>query len=153
MTLVDPERAYIGALLNLPLPRAADAAALVRIDDLGDPQLQVVLEATQQLVADGIAPDPAAVLAHIRADGTVTGPAAVETIALLLLELYQDVAIPMSAPLYARAVLDEAVRRRCLEAGDRIRQAVESCGLEGLVELVQREADAVLALYKHRAAL
>jgi replicative DNA helicase len=150
---VDPENAYVGALLHLPIDQARAAASLVRVDDLGHPQLQVVFTAIGQLIAKGIHPDPAAVLAHLRAEGVITGPTAVQATTQLLIDLYTGVAMRASAPFYAQAVIDEALRRRCVEAGTRIAQATERCSLDDLVELVQREADAILGLYKHRAGL
>jgi replicative DNA helicase len=150
---VDPENAYVGALLHLPVDQARAAASLVRVDDLGDPQLQVIFTAIGQLIAQGTPADPAATLAHLRAGGVVTGPVAVQAIAQLLIDLHTGVAMPASAPYYARGVLDEALRRRCVEAGTRIAQATERCSLDDLVELAQGEVDAVVDLYKYRAGL
>ena len=138
--ITDPECAYIGALLNLPLPAVAEAARLLVGDHLADSRLQVIYEAVTYLISEDIRPDPAAVLAQLRAIGTVTTATAVQELSLLLVDLYGACPVPASAPLYAAAVLDEALRRRCTELATRVAQAARAKPLDSLVALVAAEA-------------
>jgi replicative DNA helicase len=146
-----PESAYVGALLLLDLRTAHAALARVDDTDLGDYRLRVVVGVARRLVADGIPPDAVAVLARARADGTVTGAAAVSTLALLLHDLAASVPTPASVMWYAAAVLDDAVRRRVGEAAARLGQAANGESMASLLELVDREHAAVHELAARRA--
>ena len=145
-----PEPAYVGAVLLVDLLTARAALARVQDDDLGDHRLRVVLGLARRLVAEGVAPDPVAVLARARADGDVTG-AAVAALALLLHDLAAGVPVPASVMYYAAAVLDDAVRRRVGEAAARLGQAADGESMASLLELVDREAAAVRELAARRA--
>lgn len=149
--MTNPEGAFVGAVLHLPVDAAVRVLDLIHDDDFGDPRLAVVAGAARQLAGLGIPPDPAAVLAFIRASGTVTGPSAVTALSLLLADLYGGCPTPASARFYATAVLEEALRRRCAELADRIGQAADSASLDVLPELVATEAREVLALDQRRA--
>jgi replicative DNA helicase len=149
---LDPEGAFVGAVLHLPA--GAAAAALDRVDagDLADPRLAVILRAATTLARAGIPPDPVSVMALMRADGSVSGEHATHGLTDLLHEAYATCPVPASVTWYAAAVLDEALRRRTVELADRIRQA--STGpLSTLVDLVATEAAAVAELRARRAAI
>ncbi len=151
MSVLDPERAFIGALLWLPVESAARAAALVEPGDLADPRLRVVLELVRELAAAGVAPDPVSCMAHARAAGTVGTTHALKGLAELLAELYGAVPLPASVGYYAAAVLDGALRRRCALLGERIGQVAESASLAELVRVVGSEVVAVFELRNRRA--
>jgi replicative DNA helicase len=136
---LDPERAYIGALLWLPADSTGRMASLVGPEDLADVQLRVALQLVRELAAAGVPPDPVAVLAHARAAGTVTTQHATKALAELLADLYGSVPTAASVNYYAACVLDDSLRRRCAVAGERIAQAAERSSLAALVGTVGAE--------------
>jgi replicative DNA helicase len=149
---VDPEAALVGALLHRSADDASNVLDLITADDIADPHLTVIADAAQQLADRGIAPDPTAVLAHVRATGTVTGAHAVNDLALLLAGLYAACANPASARWYAVAVLEEALRRRVRELADRVTQAADSAPLDTVTHVLERERQAVRDLDDRRTA-
>lgn len=150
MTGLDPERAYVGALLHLPPAAAAQALALVDDEHLANEQLRFITAHVRQLAGAGVAPDPVLVLQVARAGGTVTTASSISGLAGLLHELYAECPVPASWRYYAAGVLDDALRRRCAEMGTRIAQAAEGESFESLLELVRREAAAVDTLANRR---
>ena len=153
MSVLDPERAFIGALLWLPVESAARAAALVESDDLADPRLRVVVQLVRDVAADGAAPDPVVILAHARAAGTVRTAHAIKSLAELLADLYADCPLAASVGYYAAAVLDGSLRRRCALLGERIGQIADSASLAELVRVVGAEVVEVFELRNRRAAV
>lgn len=151
LAALDAEAALVGSLLHLPAPAALDALDLVTTEDFADLRLSVLAGVCQQLVAAGADPDPVLVLAHVRRHAIVTGVDAVKTMTLLLAELYGSVPVPASWRHYLLAVLDGALRRRCVELAVRIGQAAEGESIGSLVALVDREAQAVRELAARRA--
>lgn len=149
---LDPERAYCGALLWLPVDRAAHAADLVQPGDLADPKLRVVLGLVRDVVADCASPDPVTVLAHAQRSGTVTAHG-IKTLAELLAAVYAECPLAGSVGWYAGAVLDGALRRRCAVLGERIGQVAESASLAELVRVVGAEVVAVYELRNRRATV
>lgn len=145
----DPGRALVGAALS-GVPQVLE---LIRDDDLADPRLSVVASVVRQLAEAGAPVDPTTVLAHARATGTVTRADAVQTFALLLHELVAGCPLPASARFYAAAVLDDRIRGRCEEMGARILQASDGGPLDSLLDLVDREHQAVRELAARRAAI
>lgn len=150
MTTTDPERAFVGAVLQLPADAAQKALDLIRDEDIGDPRLRVVVAVARQLVEAGMAPDPVAVLAHARSTGTVTRADAVRNFSLLVSDTYAQCPTPASVRFYAAAVLEEALRRRSTEMAVRIGQAADGESIESLVGLVDGEVQAVRELRARR---
>jgi len=140
-------------LLWLPADRAAHAADLVQYEDLADPRLRVVLQLVRDVAADGVAPDPVAVLAHARRTAAVSTTHATKQLAELLADLYAAVPLPGSVAVYAAGVLDAALRSRCALLGERIAQIAESAALAELVRVVGAEVLAVLELRNRRAGV
>ncbi|MGI8625590.1 MAG: DnaB-like helicase N-terminal domain-containing protein [Geodermatophilaceae bacterium] len=150
---LNPEAAYIGALLWLEVDRAGRAAGLVEPGDLADPRLRVVLGLVRDVVADGVRPDPVVVMAHARAAGTVTTTHAIKSLAELLADLYAECPLAASVGYYAAAVLDGSLRRRCALLGERIGQIADSASLAELVRVVGAEVVEVFELRNRRAAV
>ncbi len=148
----DPEAALGGALLHLPAAAASNVLALITPEDVADPHLSLIVEAARQLAEDGVAPDPATVLAFVRARGTIAGADAVGRMGLLLADLYAACATPASARWYAVALLDEALRRRFRELADRVAQATDGSPLDTVVHVLDQECRAVRPVLDRRAA-
>ena len=147
-----PASALVGAVLHLPAPGAAAALSLVVDEDLADVQLITIAAVARELAEDGVAPDPTVVLGVVRRRALATGEA-LRRLALRLLEVHANCAVPASARWYAAAVLDEALRRRCTELSTRIAQAAEAESLRSLLALVDAEHQAVKELADRRAAI
>ncbi len=152
LAALDAEAAFIGALLHQPAPAALDALSLVQAADFADLRLSVVADACRELAACGITPDPAAVLAYVRAQAIVTGADAIRSLSLLLAELYGTVPTPASVAYYRLAVLDGALRRRVEMMAARLGQAAERDSIDSLLPLVGREVVAVGDLQQRRTA-
>ncbi len=150
---LDPERAYVGALLYMPAADAVRSAQLIEPGDLADPRLRVVLQLIRDVAAAGAAPDPVVVLAHARSEGTVTTAHAIGELGIALADLYAGCPLPGSTGWYAAAVLDGSLRRRCAELGERIGQVAETAALAELVRVVGSEVLAVCELRNRRAAV
>lgn len=148
----DLGRALVGAVEHLPADAAVRVLDLIHDDDLTDPRVRVVAAVARQLAEEGIAPDPAAILAHARATGTVTKADAVQNFALLVAELYAECATPASATFYAVATLQAAIRCRVADAGVRLTQAAEAESHPSLLALVDSERAAVRELADRLAA-
>ncbi len=148
--MTGPEQAFVGALLHLPAATAAQALALVDDDHLGDHRLRVITATARQLAGAGVTPDPVLVLQVARAESTVTTATAISGLAFLLHEIYAECPVPASWRYYAAGVLDDALRRRCTEAGARLTQAADGESIDSLLELVHREAAAIAALASRR---
>jgi hypothetical protein len=97
--LTDAEASFVGAVMHLPAATAATALALVDGDDFADPRLSAVTDACRALADRGIAPDPAAVLVHVRAVAVI-GADALRSLSLLLADLYGTVPTPASVGWY-----------------------------------------------------
>jgi replicative DNA helicase len=149
---LDPDAAFVGAVLHLPAPDALAALDLIHDEDLADPRLQVVVGLARQLAESGIDPDPVTVLAQARANGTVAKPDAIRGLTKLLGDVYGCCPVPASWRWYAVAVLDEALRRRCTEAATRLGQAADGESLESLLLVLDRETRAVRDVAERRAA-
>jgi replicative DNA helicase len=152
LAALDAEAAFVGAVMHQPAPAALDALSLVKSEDFADLWLSVVADACRELAGRGIAPDPTAVLAHIRASAVVTGSDAIRSLSLLLAELYGTVPTPASVRWYRLAVLDGALRRWVEQMAARLGQAAENESIDSLLPLVGREVVAVGDVQQRRTA-
>ncbi|MDP9459168.1 MAG: hypothetical protein M3Q22_02580 [Actinomycetota bacterium] len=150
-TPFEVEDALAGVLLHLPAPVVCEAASLVHAEDFADLRLAVVADVCRELAGRGVDPHPAAVLAHVRACALVTGVDALRTFTLLLADLYEAAPTPAGWRFYVVAVIEEALRRRCAMLGKRAVQAAEGASMEALLDLVDREIQAVHDVRDRRA--
>ncbi|SDY84831.1 hypothetical protein SAMN05661080_04798 [Modestobacter sp. DSM 44400] len=149
---LDPELAFVGAILHLPAATAAEALSLIGEDDLADPHMQVILRAAGLLVGEEVDPDLYAVMTIIRAAGMASTAHGISLLAEVVIEAAESCPVPASWKFYAAGVLDQAVRRRAIEMADRITQA-SGGPLDTLLDLVQGEATAVTELGRRRAGI
>lgn len=152
MTAVtDPEGAFVGAVLHLSAPAARDALDLLTDEDVAHPHLQTILAAARALARRGVAPDPVTIWALLRSQGTVSGVDACRELAATVADVYAACPAPASVSYYAAAVLDEALRRRCTELANRVRQAADGSPLDVLLNVLDAECRAVRTLLDRRA--
>jgi replicative DNA helicase len=149
---LDPRWAFLGTVLHSDTRTATGALRIVYPDDLADPRLALVASIAGELAAEGIPPDPVAVLARARRDARVTGAEATHSLTLLLVDLSEARLVAESVWHYAGAVITDALRRRVAEAGVRFQQAAAPESLSSLLALVDAETDAVWALARRVAA-
>lgn len=143
MIALDPERAFVGALLHIS-PRAMLAAFTeMHLDDIADPQLHGVAQIAFSLASAGVRPDPIVVLDEARRSGIVGTEMQIKAMTTLLLELHANVPTASSVSHYAAAVLAEAVRNRARQAVTRIHEQIETGSLSNLMETIGTEAAAV----------
>lgn len=152
MTDLDPEPAFVAALLHMAVPMASQALDLVHDEDIADFLHQRIVTVVRVLVAENIPPDPVAVLVRARADGTVTGVEATRALSARLGDLYLAVPTPASWRYYGLGVIDEALRRRCRAMAARVGQAAESCSLDLLIDVLDAECRLVRRLHDRRLA-
>lgn len=138
------ERAAVGALLLLPLADVTDVLALLRDDDPADPRVRVVLRLVRAVAEAGDRPDAAAVWRFAQATGAVR-TTRLGALGALLAELTnaETVPVPLSARANATAVVEAAVRRRVVEAADRLRQAADVADVDTLPGVVGTELAAI----------
>ncbi len=149
-TALAPEPALIACLLNADHQTAGRILAAVHEDDLADYRLRGVLDLARRVVTTGAPPEPVLVYARARADGDVQTPTEVRGLALLLADLAGQVTVTASWSYYYRAVVEDAVRRRAAEAGQRITQAAQHDSLDVVLDLVVSEGAAVHAVAARR---
>jgi replicative DNA helicase len=135
------ERAYLGALMHLPAGAVLNRA-VVNTDDLEDPRHRVIYGAILGLALIGTDPTPAEVDALLARDATVARSDRAHVVGLLV-DLYTETPGPFAAITTGRAVIEDAVRRRIREAGERLLQAADTSPLDGLGAVVVSESAAI----------
>lgn len=148
-----PEGAAVGCALWADVARAAEIVGCLQEEDIASPAVRLVHRVVTSLCTAGIAPDPAAVLAHAVAREYVVGETAIRSLTRTLWELYDHrVTIPAAWPLYAAAALEQSWRRRTLEMATRLAQVADHADpaeLDRLTHAEQAAVDAIRA--RHRA--
>jgi replicative DNA helicase len=148
----DPEGAFVGAILHMPVPMAAEALDLIHNDDIADLLNLHIVQVARVLIAEGVPTDPVAVLARARADGIVTGAEAIRALTMRLHDLYAAVPTPAAWRHYGLAVIDEALRRQWTAMATRVMQAAASSGLDVVIDLFDAECRPVRRLHDRRLA-
>lgn len=147
----EPGPAFLGTVLQLPAAVACEALNLVRSVDFTDPRLALIADVCRELATRGVAPEPAAALAHVRAHALVPGVDALRDFTFRLVDLFHGCSEPASWRFYAVAVLEESLRRRCTMVSTRIGQAAEGESIDSLLALVDAEVQAVHAVRDRRS--
>jgi replicative DNA helicase len=138
--LIDAADAYLGSLLQLPADKVREAAGYIVTADLADPRHQAIYALIRELAHQDIAPDAAAVFAHARTTGQVAGEHRLRGLSKLLSDLYTRAATPASVRFYAAAVVEDALRRRIDQTGQRLRQVADESALGEALAMVGSEA-------------
>lgn len=149
----DAAEAFLGAVLHQDRLFAGAFLRRVTEDDLADPRHRAIFRLAVDLVNRGEAPDPTAVFAEAQRRGDIHGEQRSSALSKLLIDLFTRCPIPNAGDHYAIAVLDGSLRRRILQAGQRLAQVAEESGLEDAMTVVERELQAVRDLHTRRADL
>ncbi len=141
----EAEAAFLGACLLAPM-RAATALTDVVEDDFVDPRHRVVFAAMVELVERGIPTDPVTVLGHLRRTGQGSPFTANRNPGVFLADLAAAAPLPACVQHYRTVVLEHALLRRAHEAGERLQQAAEGGNPEVLLDVLDGDRHAVLAV-------
>ncbi|MCW2903375.1 MAG: hypothetical protein JWO67_5640 [Streptosporangiaceae bacterium] len=148
------EQAYVGALLWLDAPQAIAAHPWLTAEDFADPQLAAVHTLAGALAAQGVAPDPAAVLALARASGMLTTAQSHRALGEQLIELYDHRAtVPANVRFYAVNALTDTYRRRMTEMATRLAQIAGHADLDELNRVRDRETEHLQRLHARLTTL
>ncbi len=146
------EDALGGILLHLPATLARDVLSVVTVDDIANPHVALVVEVCRDLADRGVDPHPLAVMTHVRAHALVVGADALRNLHLLVADLYGCAPTPAGWRYYAVAVVEDAIRRRFSELGQRVQQAAEVGAIDVMTRVLDDECRAVRALLERRDA-
>lgn len=149
--LLNPERVLIAAVLKASVNVVKGLPVVP--DDLADPRYAAVWELASRLARQGADPDPVTVLAEARRSGVVVTAEQIHAMTVVLSNLLTADVTPTQLDWYARAVLDDAVRRRAQQAVETVAATADK-SIGAVVETLERELDQVrqLARRRHEAA-
>jgi hypothetical protein len=138
--LTDPERAFLGCLMQLPVTAARRLLAGMRADDFAGGMAAHVLQLAIEVVAAEQTPAPVTLYAHAIATGHASGEKRREWLSSWLIDTYRDAPPPALAGHLKAVLLEAAWRRALLAHARRITQAVETSPTEVLFELTDDTA-------------
>jgi hypothetical protein len=139
-TLTDPERGFLGCLMQLSAPAARRVLTGMRATDMAGAITAPVLRLAIELAATDIAPAPVALYAHAITTGRVPGRQRREWLSGWLIDTYRDAPPPALAHHLKTAVLEAAWRRSLLAYAQRVQGAAETADVEVLRELADDTA-------------
>jgi hypothetical protein len=138
--LLDPERQFLGCLMQLPLNSVRRLMAGMRASDLADPVAASVLQVAIELLADGHPPAPVAIYTHALATGRAVGDTRRRHLAGWIVDTYRDAPPAVTADHLKTVVLEAAWRRAVNLHALRVLQAVEQCRTDALREITEDTA-------------
>ncbi|WP_284741806.1 hypothetical protein [Amycolatopsis sp. RTGN1] len=150
--LLDPERQFLGCLLQLPASAACALLAGIDPDDLATPMSAFILELVIDVVASDRDPTPGLVLGHAVTTGRAGGEQQHAWLGHELITLYQAAPVPLTGKHYKALILEAAWRRALRTYATRLQQAAESSAAD-ILATIYAERSAVDAVYsRYRAA-
>ncbi|GHF74238.1 hypothetical protein FHX82_002105 [Amycolatopsis bartoniae] len=145
--LTDPERGFLGCLMQLPAAAARRLLAGMRADDMAGAVTAPVLRLAIELAAADTAPAPVALYAHAITTGRAPGRQRREWLSGWLIDTYRDAPPPALADHLKTAVLEAAWRRALLAHTQRVQDAAETADVDRLHELAD-DTDVVDELWQ-----
>jgi hypothetical protein len=133
--ILDPERQFLGCLMQLPLAPARRLLAGMRADDLADPSAALVLQLAIELLADDQPPAPVALYTHALATGRAVGEHRRSLLSGWIIDTYRAATAPVIADHLKTVVLHAAWRRAVAAHARRVLQAVVQSPTEVLRDL------------------
>lgn len=135
--LLDPERQFLGCLMQLPTTPARRVLAGMRPTDLINPTAAFVLHLAIRAVAEDQPPSPAVLFEHAHEIADRPRTTRLHHVGLWIADTYQDTPVaPEQHALYLKAaVLKAAWRRAIADHAKRLLQAVEESPTDRLREL------------------
>jgi replicative DNA helicase len=141
---LEAEVAVLGCLLHLSAAEGASLAETLQDEDFTDPRHRAVLQAARTCLDEGAPADPVTVLGELRRSGAERSFTADRSAGVFLTELLQACPSETMAGWYARIVVEHAVRRRVLEAAQRVVQVVGEGAFEVVTSLALAEWTAIV---------
>ncbi|GHE83328.1 hypothetical protein GCM10017786_12980 [Amycolatopsis deserti] len=151
--LTDPERQFLGCLMQLPARPARRLLAGMRAADFASGMAAHVLQLAIEVVAAEQTPAPVALYAHAVATGQAPGEKRREWLSGWLADTYRDAPPPALADQLKAVLLEAAWRRALLAHARRIEQAVSGSPTEVLRELADDTAAVDELWTRYRAAI
>ncbi|MFI6029195.1 hypothetical protein [Amycolatopsis magusensis] len=138
--LLDPQRQFLGCLMQLPTRPARRLLAGMRADDMAAPLPAMVLQLAIETVAADRPPAPAALFAHAVATGRASGDTRRRLVGRWITDAYSDAPPAVLADYLKAAVLADAWRRAVAEHAARLTQAAAESPAEIVRDLCQDTA-------------
>jgi len=138
--LIDPERQFLGCLMQMPARPARRLLAGMRAADFAGGMAAHVLQLAIEVVAADNTPVPVTLYAHAIAAGQAPGEKRREWLSGWLADTYRDAPPPALADHLKAVLLEAAWRRALLAHARRIEQAVSGSPTEVLRELADDTA-------------
>ncbi|WP_027941645.1 hypothetical protein [Amycolatopsis taiwanensis] len=135
--LLDPERQFLGCLMQLPASPARRVLAGMRAADLADPTATFVLHLAIRAVAHDQPPSPAVLFEQAHEIADRPRATRLQQVGLWIANAYQDAPVaPEQHAAYLKAVVLKAAWRRAVaEHAHRLLQAVAESPTDELHEL------------------
>ncbi|WAL65947.1 hypothetical protein ORV05_34705 [Amycolatopsis cynarae] len=136
--LLDPERQFLGCLMQLPLTHARRVLTGMCPGDLADPTASFVLHLAIRAVANDQRPAPVVLFEHAQEIAERPRASRLREVALWLADVYQAApAAPVEHAAYLKAVVLKAAWRRAVaEHAHRLLQAASESATGELHELL-----------------
>lgn len=138
--LTDPERQFLGCLMQLPVRPARRLLAGMRATDFAGGMTAHILQLAIEVVAADQTPAPVTLYTHAIATGQAPGEKRREWLSGWLADTFRDAPAPILADHLKAVLLEAAWRRALLAHARRIEQAVSSSPTEVLRELADDTA-------------
>ena len=138
--LLDPQRQFLGCVMQLPTGPARRLLAGMRADDLTDPMAAHALQLAIEVLAREHAPAPVALYAHAVATGQAPGTFRRERLSGWLADTYRDAPPAALADHLKTVVLENAWRHALTVHALRVLHAAETSPTDALRELVDTSA-------------
>ena len=148
--LLDPQRQFLGCVMQLPTGPARRLLAGMRADDLTDPMAANALQLAIEVLAEGHAPAPVALYAHAVATGNAPGTLRRERLSGWLFDTYRNAPPPALADHLKEVVLEAAWRHALTVHALRVLHAAEASPTDLLHDLAaDTAADELWTRYRH----
>lgn len=145
---LEPDRAFLGCLMQTRVEQARQLLAGTRPDDARNPIAQYVLSLVIRLVVDGIKPDPVVLLSAARNEGWLISEHRHEQFATWLIDTFRAAPVPQAAAVVKADMLEEALRWAIREQAQRVLELAEHGSVDTLREQVTLQTDRIADLWK-----
>lgn len=154
LALLDPERQFLGCLMQLPTNPARRVLAGMRPTDLADPTAAFVLHLAIRAVAGNQPPSPAVLFEHAHEIADRPRATRLHEVGLWIANTYQDAQVaPEQHATYLKAMVLKATWRRAIaEHAQRLLQAAAESPTDELHELADDTTTADELWTRYQAA-
>ncbi|QGK71611.1 hypothetical protein GIY23_20670 [Allosaccharopolyspora coralli] len=150
---LDAEVSFLGCLMRCDAPTALRLLAGMEPDDATTPIAGEVLAMAIRLTAQGIAPDPAVLLAEARRTGRLDTVHKYQLLTDWLIDTYRAAPDPVTGPYLKTAMLEAAYRHALREHAHCILARIEHAGVSELDELATLDDRTIDLEHRHRQSL